>query len=308
MIPTLGSSSKLVSELGRSDIIYNISSNPAILSLVVFAAKVAGKKLIHGVHNYTVFRVLSEQDGGISSGIYKSVLKNVGYFHTLNSTDFKKVKSGFPGAKAYLIPNFLMFKSSGIYTNKDKFIVIFVGGLSIHEKGLDLLPKIIEKVLSKNDKIIFSIIGSGEGAHLIKEIEGKYKKNVIWHGFLKPEALDKKYAEANLFISTSRFETFQLTVVEAQAHGLPVVSFDAAGPKDIIKKNVQGVCVKNFDTDVFAKQIIRYYGLWEKNKNSYNTNKIKISKNINTIYSYDKITDDIKDMLNDIIKENNKRT
>ncbi|MET1194106.1 glycosyltransferase, partial [Bacillus licheniformis] len=72
---------------------------------------------------------------------------------------------------------------------------------------------------------------------------------IILRGSLKGEELINFYSEGSIFISTSRWEGFALVVTEAMACGLPVISFDNLGPKEILENGEYGILVEDYDVN-----------------------------------------------------------
>lgn len=132
--------------------------------------------------------------------------------------------------------------------------IIFVGRLIKEQKGLDYLLEIAQQIKDTGWKI--RVVGSGADADwLYNEIKSKNLiDNVILHGPVK-ENIEDIYANASMFISTSRWEGFGLVVTEAMACGLPVISFDNSGPKEILDEGKFGVLISKYDIEEFVEQI-----------------------------------------------------
>jgi len=72
------------------------------------------------------------------------------------------------------------------------------------------------------------------------------------------EILVKYYQAADLYIHTSKDETFGMSILEALSCGLPVISTDSGAIPEIVEDKKTGILIKNRDFVEFAKNIIFY--------------------------------------------------
>lgn len=308
-LPLTLSGLSVLNQLCKYDTLYIMDpSAPTIFMILLYTKfKKSKTKIIFGVHDPGFLRIAPQENTFVKrlliklyAPIYKAVLFKVPNIHVLNNSDQRLLKKyGYKG-NIHEIPNFLYFKKDNIktYSNKIKFIVLFGGRLAIYQKGIDLLVDIINKVLDKNKNIDFHIFGSGEdGQELVENLAKIYPENVKYLGFVPNEKVDAEYKISSLYIMTSRIEAFPAVILEAQAHGLPVIAFDIKGPNDIIA-DFSGFVVKTFNTESFSNKILEYYDLWEKEK--LNTKyKDRITNHIFSKYADKIVIPKIQKMLMD---------
>lgn len=189
-----------------------------------------------------------------NSCYYKYLLKDASKFHAINSFDENWLNENFTDKKIYKIFNPFDFedfhKKSMTFKfrhkwKKNKLNILWVGRLT-EEKGADDLIRLVHESNSSSlgDKITWNIVGTGEYNSEIEKIQEIYQ-NVHFFGFVNNKYMPSVYRSNDVFISTSKFETFPYTFIEAQCFGLPIVSYDIHGCSEIIKNRVNGYLVNS---------------------------------------------------------------
>lgn len=130
---------------------------------------------------------------------------------------------------------------------KGRRLLIAVGRLE-QQKAFDQLVRAFASVSDDNPEWDLVILGEGAlRSQLEAQIEtAGLRQKVRMPGWVGN--LSDWYQEADLFVMTSLFEGFPNALVEAMAHGCPVLSVDCdTGPRDIITENVDGWLVPQHD-------------------------------------------------------------
>lgn len=146
------------------------------------------------------------------------------------------------------------YKSSQNVDEKD--FVLWVGRLEWEQKGLDYLLEVCRILKKKSNEINVVIVGDGAGMErLRKEIQKNNLQDMI---SLKGYCSDVSsfYENASVLISTSKWEGFGLTLVEAMSHGVPVVAFDNSGPHEILCREGGGILIAKYACEDFANTIL----------------------------------------------------
>lgn len=134
---------------------------------------------------------------------------------------------------------------------------IMAAGRLEDQKGFDLLIDAWNLIEQDCPEWHLDIFGEGSKKG---NLEQKIKDLGLSRVFLKGYANDiaEKLQKSSVFVLSSRYEGFVLVLIEAQANGLPCVSFDCKeGPAEIIKDNKNGFLAKNGDVSEFAIKLKR---------------------------------------------------
>ena len=128
-----------------------------------------------------------------------------------------------------------------------------VGRFSHKHKGFDLLIKAFNIFAKNNKEWHLDIVGEGPEEELYKSLikENELDDRITIHPFTNN--VQAFYSDAQVYVLSSRWEGFGLVLVEAMAHGLPVVSSDL--PTSIEIMGDFGIYFKNGDIEDLALRL-----------------------------------------------------
>ena len=162
-------------------------------------------------------------------------------YHSYNST-----------LKCKVIFNPLTLKP-GEPSKGDSKRFLAVGRFSRQHKGFDLLIKAFHLFSQKDSDWKLDIVGEGPEEKLYRELIHEYhmENRVFIHPFTNQ--IQDYYSKAQVYVLSSRWEGFGLVLVEAMAHGLPIISSDLPTSKEIMGDF--GIYFKNGDITDLAQRL-----------------------------------------------------
>jgi L-malate glycosyltransferase len=81
-------------------------------------------------------------------------------------------------------------------------------------------------------------------------------RQVVFTGRVPPAEISRFYADADVYVQTPRIDNMPLSVLEAFASGLPVVSTDVGGVAHILKGGVHGLLAPDNDDEAIAARVL----------------------------------------------------
>lgn len=264
-----------------------ITSQDALTNIVAVKLKRKFKNIKLQVQIHTDF---------LSKRFKKESLKNLfrhsGYVKGVKNADCIRVVSNrikdsiiskfqIPNSKFYLLPIFVdieKIKNSIVAVDLHKKypqfekIILMVSRFE-KEKNIPLAISSMKDVVKKYPKMGLVLVGDGSEREALKsQVESKkLEDTVVFDDWQSKETIYSYYKTADLFLATSDYEGYGLTIIEALAAGLPVLSTNVgiareAGAQIIERDSVTENIVKYIEN---SEEIIELKNYPYKNKAEY---------------------------------------
>jgi glycosyltransferase involved in cell wall biosynthesis len=178
----------------------------------------------------------------------------------------RKMTSAYP---VHLLHNAIDYKRFNLNNQRrsstSQLSLINVGSLSENKNQIFLLK--VASIL-KDKGIGFSLVFAGDGKDrenldtLVNQLN--VNDNIIFLGSINN--VETYLSQADIYLHSAKSEAFGLTLLEAMASGLPVITLDGKGNRDLIEQGKNGYMIYEQNPELFAQTII---DLWEDRQKYY---------------------------------------
>jgi len=190
--------------------------------------------------------------------------------------------------------------------HEKKFIKILFVGRLVEKKGCYYAIEAFKKALKKNNNLELSIIGDGylkeDIHHLINASDLKSKISML--GPQTQQNVLKEMERADIFFLPSLTaangdrEGIPISILEAQAMGLPVISTYHSGIPEVINNGENGFLVPERDVDAMAEKLILLASQHELRNRMGEIGRNKIKH----FYNHEIELDNLENIFNKLLK------
>jgi len=134
---------------------------------------------------------------------------------------------------------------------------VFTAGRYRDQKGFDLLIHAYAAVAARHPEWRLRIRGTGHRRKRLEALIDELELGEVVTLEGPAQDIGADMAEASVFVLSSRFEGFPLTLLEALSKGMAVISFDCpTGPADILEDHRNGILVPPKDVEALARAML----------------------------------------------------
>jgi glycosyltransferase involved in cell wall biosynthesis len=201
----------------------------------------------------------------------KAIKRSKNNFISISNDTYLYAKKVLPrkfNSNIYLLLNaidvsrFAKIKKQQIIKEKIRLINI---GTFVKKKNQVFLIDVANAL--RNNNVSFEMVFLGDGP-LLKEVKSYAEKlnlneQIVFKG--KVEKVEDYLENADFYLHSATYEPLGLVLLEAMASGLPVITLDGKGNRDLIEEGENGYMIYDQDPEKFSLKIISLF----ENKDKY---------------------------------------
>ena len=129
--------------------------------------------------------------------------------------------------------------------------------LEVHY-GVDCVLRAFAYIQQRIPNAVLTVVGDGSQREALEQLARELElQHTAFLGRVEHDAIYGHYSDADIYLNASRIDNQPLSILEAFACGLPVVTTDAGGIPDIVTDGVTGSMVPVDDCNELAARAIK---------------------------------------------------
>ena len=244
----------LVRELRRADVVHVFAASYSSFLLAplpaVLIARLLGKPVVLNYHSGEA------PDHLRRSAVARFVLRRLVDANVVPSAFLREVFRSFE-IEAEVVPNLVDLRQF-TYRVRDPLRPRLLCTRNLEPiYNLSCVLRAFAKIQAHCPTATLTLVGSGsQDTTLRKEATALRLDNVTFAGRIAPCDIHAYYANADIYVQAPTIDNMPLSLLEAFASGLPVVSTDVGGVPSMLRHGVDGLLVADNDADALADQVL----------------------------------------------------
>lgn len=143
-----------------------------------------------------------------------------------------------------------------VFRERNQLRPVFLSNRNLEAHyGVDAVLRAFALVQQQIPEAMLTIVGDGSQRQALETLAAELNlKQTSFTGRVEHEEIYRHYADADVFLNASRIDNQPLSILEAFACGLPVVTTDAGGIPDIVTDGETGFVVAVDDHQALAQR------------------------------------------------------
>jgi glycosyltransferase involved in cell wall biosynthesis len=244
----------LLRELRRADVVHVFSASYASFLLAplpaVLIAKLFGRPVVFNYHSGEA------PDHLRRSALARQVMRKWVGLNVVPSAFLREVLRGF-GISARVVPNTVDVHQFA-YRVRDPLQPRLLCTRNFEEMyNVACVLRAFARVQARYPHATLTLVGGGSQEDSLRALAFHLKlRNVTFTGAVTPAEISRHYDEADVFVQAPRIDNMPLSLLEAFASGLPVVSTDVGGVPYILTHGVHGLLAPDDDDEAIAAWVL----------------------------------------------------
>ena len=169
---------------------------------------------------------------------------------------FEKTAPQYPTTLLYNAIDYHKFYKERTYIAESSKIRLVNTGSFVDKKNQKFLIEVSKILADKNIDFELHFLGDGENRAMLEEKTRTLNLSgqVFFHGNVNN--VEEWLWRSDIYLHSATYEPFGLVLLEAMAAGLPVVTLDGRGNRDVMEQGKNGYMIFEQNAEAFAEKIM----------------------------------------------------